>query len=297
LDQKDIVRISIEEKRKGETEKKLIEDSIKESEDEIANMTLQAETSQKEADGAKAQAADYIKAQDKIAEGQAKKMAKEEIASQKKLVRLEKELEETHVKTSKIKAEEVSAMQSLPAAEKAYALAQKQAKKSEEDSLITTCTKLYVEKKELFTAADKAMEQSSGKCDKAPVQSCVGCGTGSTGVAQVTVLINNKGLIDSLIDGLFDKTLVADVEEVTAKKKTSSVGGEKKTTTASGGTKLVMVTSDDRTAELLATINEWSAANDNAAGDVIATPFKYGKEEYFTFVKESTKKKEIDYEK
>ena len=41
----------------------------------------------------------------------------------------------------------------------------------------------------------------------------------------MTVQIQNKGLIDSLVDGLFAKTLVADVEEVTATKKTSSVGG------------------------------------------------------------------------
>jgi hypothetical protein len=46
-------------------------------------------------------------------------------------------------------------MQSLPASELALAIAQKQAKKSDEDSLIATCTKLYVEKKELFTAAEK----------------------------------------------------------------------------------------------------------------------------------------------
>lgn len=186
-------------------------------------------------------------------------------------------------------------MQSLPAAEHAYALAQKQAKKSEEDSLITTCTKLYVEKKELFTTADKAM--SGGTCAASPIQSCMGCGSGSTGVTQITVQITNKGLIDSLIDGLFEKTLVADVEEVTATKKTSSVNGEKKTTAAPAGTKLVLVTSDERSAELLAVINEWSTTNDNAAGDVIATPFKYGKQDYFDFVKESTKKKEVDFEK
>jgi uncharacterized protein involved in tolerance to divalent cations len=224
-------------------------------------------------------------------------MAKQEIAEQKKLARLEKQLEDNKNQTAKIKTEQVNAMQSLPAAEHAYALAQKQAKKSEEDSLITTCTKLYVEKKELFTAADKAMASQSGTCAASPIQSCLGCGSGSTGVTQVTVQINNKGLIDSLVDGLFEKTLVADIEEVSATKKTSSVGGEKKTTSAPAGTKLVMVTSDERTAELLAVINEWSSTNDNAAGDVIATPFKYGKQDYFDFVKESTKKKEVDFEK
>lgn len=186
-------------------------------------------------------------------------------------------------------------MQSLPASEHAYALAQKQAKKSEEDSLITTCTKLYVEKKELFTAADKAM--SSGSCAVAPVQSCLGCGTGSTGVTQVTVQVNNKGLIDSLVDGLFEKTLVADIEEVIATKKSSSVGGEKKSTASPAGSKLVMVTADDRVAELMAVINDWSTTNDMAAGDIIAVPFKYGKQDYFDFVKESTKKKEVDFEK
>ena len=296
-DQRDIVRISLEEKRKAETEQRLIKDSIKEGEDEIANMTMESKTIQAEADGAKAQAADYIAAQDKIDEKKVKKMAVAEIAQQKKLARLEKQLEETNIKTSTIKAESVTAMQSLPAAEHAYALAQKQAKKSEEDSLISTCTKLYVEKKELFTAADKAMSGSGGSCAVSQVQSCLGCGSGSTGVTQLTVQITNKGLIDSLIDGLFDKTLVADVEEVSATKKTSSVNGEKKSTAAPSGTKLVMTTADDRVAELLAVINDWSSTNDNAAGDVIATPFKYGKEDYFSFVKESTKKKEVDFEK
>ena len=109
--------------------------------------------------------------------------------------------------------------------------------------------------------------------------------------------ITNKALIDSLVDGLFEKTLVADIEEIAATKKTSSINGEKKTTAAPAGTKLIMVTSDDRTAELLAVINEWSSTNENAAGDIIATPFKYGKQDYFDFVKESTKKKAVDLEK
>jgi hypothetical protein len=52
-----------------------------------------------------------------------------------------------------------------------------------------------------------------------------------------------------------------------------------------------MVTSDLRTPELLALLTTWSLANENAAGDVIATPFKYGKQDYFDFVKEATKKK------
>jgi len=297
-DQKDIVRIALEEKRKAETEQRLIKDSIKEGEDEIANMTKEAKTIQAEADGAKSQAVDYIASQDKLDAKKVKKMAVQEVAQQKKLARLEKQLEETTNKTMKIKAESVTAMQSLPAAEHAYALAQKQAKKSEEDSLISTCTKLYVEKKELFTAADKAMSGSGGgSCAVSQVQSCLGCGSGSTGVTQLTVQITNKGLIDSLIDGLFEKTLVADVEEVSATKKTSSVNGEKKSTAAPSGTKLVMTTADDRVSELLAVINDWSTTNDNAAGDVVATPFKYGKEDYFTFVKESTKKKEVDFEK
>ena len=120
-------------------------------------MTKEAEKIQKEAEGAKAQAADYIAAQNKLDEKKVKKMAVAEIANQKKLARLEAQLAENQNKTAAIKQEQVTAMQSLPAAEHAYALAQKQAKKSEEDSLITTCTKLYVEKKELFTAADKAM--------------------------------------------------------------------------------------------------------------------------------------------
>lgn len=113
---------------------------------------------------------------------------------------------------------------------------------------------------------------------------------------MVITQINNKGLIESLIDGLFDKTLVADVEEVIASKKTSSVGGEKKTTSAPSGTKLVMITSDDRVAELVAVIQEWSNTNDNASGDTMVTPLKYGKQDYFDFVKDATKKKEIDFE-
>lgn len=89
-------------------------------------------------------------------------MAKEEVANQKKIARLEKQLEDNKNKTESIKEEQIKTMQSLPAAEHAYALAQKQATKTQEDSLITTCTKLYVEKRELFTAADKAMQSGKG---------------------------------------------------------------------------------------------------------------------------------------
>jgi hypothetical protein len=104
-DQKDIVRISMEEKRKSETEKRLIEDSIKEGEEEVANMTLQVKTTQAESDGAKQQAIDYLKSKTKQDEEKVKKMATQELAAQKKLVRLEKQLVETNEKTTKIKAE------------------------------------------------------------------------------------------------------------------------------------------------------------------------------------------------
>jgi hypothetical protein len=77
-----------------------------------------------------------------------------------------------------------------------------------------------------------------------PFQSCLTCGSGSTGVTQITVQISNKALIDTLVEGLFENTLVADIEEVTATKKTSSVNGTKVTNSAPAGTKLVMVTSD-----------------------------------------------------
>jgi hypothetical protein len=43
-------------------------------------MTAEAETIQKEADGAKAQASDYLKSQDKLSDANVKKLAKEEIA-------------------------------------------------------------------------------------------------------------------------------------------------------------------------------------------------------------------------
>ena len=89
-DQKDIVRISVEEKRKAEQEQKLIQESIQESVDEIANMTKEATTIQKEADGAKAQAGDYLASQTKLDEKKVKKMAIAEVANQKKLARLEK---------------------------------------------------------------------------------------------------------------------------------------------------------------------------------------------------------------
>jgi hypothetical protein len=52
-------------------------------------------------------------------------MAIAEVANQKKLANLEKQLADNQNKTATIKAEQVTAMQSLPAAEHAYALAQK----------------------------------------------------------------------------------------------------------------------------------------------------------------------------
>lgn len=50
-------------------------------------------------------------------------MAKEEVTNQKKIARLEKQLEENKNKTETIKEEQIKTMQSLPAAEHAYALA------------------------------------------------------------------------------------------------------------------------------------------------------------------------------
>lgn len=75
-DQKDIVRISNEEKRKAETEEKLIKDAIKEGEDEIANMTSQVKTIELESEGAKQQAIDYLKSQTKVDEEKVKNMGK-----------------------------------------------------------------------------------------------------------------------------------------------------------------------------------------------------------------------------
>jgi len=104
-DQKDIVRISMEEKRKAETEQRLIQESISEGEGEIANMTALVKTITAESAGAKQQALDYITSQNKVDEEKIKKMAIQEINAQKKLARLEKQLEENTEKTTKIKAE------------------------------------------------------------------------------------------------------------------------------------------------------------------------------------------------
>ena len=75
-DQKDIIRIAMEDKRKAQRAEEFLEMSIKEQEDEIANMTLQAEQLGKEAEGARQQAKDFKEAQIKIDEAKIKKMAK-----------------------------------------------------------------------------------------------------------------------------------------------------------------------------------------------------------------------------
>jgi ribosomal silencing factor RsfS len=89
----------MEEKRKAETEQRLINESIAETQEEIANMTKEAAAIQVEAEGAKQQAADYLVAQTKNDELQVKKLAKQEIAEQKKLARLQQQLEENQNKT------------------------------------------------------------------------------------------------------------------------------------------------------------------------------------------------------
>lgn len=85
------------------TEEKLIIESISEGEKKIANMTKVAKTIEEEATGAEQQAVDYIAAQKKVDEEKIKKMATIEVSEQKKLARLEKQLEEITEKTAVIK--------------------------------------------------------------------------------------------------------------------------------------------------------------------------------------------------
>lgn len=119
--------------------------------------------------------------------------------------------------------------------------------------------------------------------------------TGPTGVSLVQFTTESVEGAENLITRLFRKTLIADVEEYK-----QSCGLNRVYLTKSGQMslshevkKIVMVTSDDRVAELIEEIakhdpNHWTYP----AFDAVVTPLATGSKEYITWVKTQTLKKD-----
>lgn len=118
--------------------------------------------------------------------------------------------------------------------------------------------------------------------------------TGPTGASFVQLTVDEAPKAEELVSDLFHHTLIADVEHFKQKVIRSYVqdGHE---SIWSDVTRLVMITSDDRVAELIEAV---AAKNPNSraypAFDLVVTPLATGSKEYIEWVKLQTLKKDAD---
>ena len=112
--------------------------------------------------------------------------------------------------------------------------------------------------------------------------------TGPTGASFVQLTVEDPVKAEDLISHLFHHTLVADVEHYKQKTYRSYVENGHEAIYGDV-TRLVMITSDDRVAEL---IEEVAAKNPNSrphpAFDLVVTPLATGSKEYLEWVKLQT---------
>jgi len=118
--------------------------------------------------------------------------------------------------------------------------------------------------------------------------------TGPTGASFVQLTVDDGTKADELISAFFHKTLVADVQHYKQKVVRTYVENGHEAA-FSDVSRLVMITSDDRVAEL---IEEVAAKNPNSreypAFDLVVTPLATGSKEYIEWVKLQTLKKDAD---
>lgn len=117
--------------------------------------------------------------------------------------------------------------------------------------------------------------------------------TGPTGVSLVQFTTETVEGSENLISRLFHKTLIADVEEYKQSINRVYLTKSGQMSPTHELHKIVMVTSDDRVAELIEEIgnhdpNHWNYP----AFDVVVTPLATGSKEYITWVKTQTLKRD-----
>ena len=115
--------------------------------------------------------------------------------------------------------------------------------------------------------------------------------TGPTGASMVHLTVETRDVAEFLISKLFQKTLIADVTDYQSgvSRRYTKFG---KMITEDSQHSLVMITSDDRIAELIEEVASSSVNKSSNPGyfDLVVTPLATGSKEYITWVKEQTMK-------
>lgn len=114
--------------------------------------------------------------------------------------------------------------------------------------------------------------------------------TGSTGVSMIHMTVPNH--VGSLIQKLYQKTLIADVTDYADNVKKSWLN-HGRITWDDQRHKLVMLTSDDRVAEAIEECASFMAGfHEKTPFDLVVTPLATGSKEYIEWVKLQTLKKD-----
>lgn len=110
--------------------------------------------------------------------------------------------------------------------------------------------------------------------------------TGPTGISLVHYTVVDHSTADELIGSLFFKTLIADVEKQISQttQRTYMKEGKMVVDELDQFVRLIMVTSDDRVAELTEEVAETVGNQTYPAFDLIVTPIATGSKEYIQWV-------------
>lgn len=127
--------------------------------------------------------------------------------------------------------------------------------------------------------------------------------TGNTGVSWMQMTVQSRSDAEAIIGKLFQKTLIADVQDINHvyQRVYTTVEG-KVLTTDENQHKLIMLTSDDRVAEAIEEVGVYYSDNAHMQKypkfDLIVTPLVTGSKEYIEWVKLQTQVKdgeELDF--
>lgn len=117
--------------------------------------------------------------------------------------------------------------------------------------------------------------------------------TGHTGVSWMQMTVQSRSDGEAIIAKLFQKTLIADVQDINHvyQRVYTTVEG-KVLTQDENQHKLIMLTSDDRVAEAIEEVGEYYSGNGHMQKypkfDLIVTPLVTGSKEYIEWVKLQT---------
>jgi len=118
--------------------------------------------------------------------------------------------------------------------------------------------------------------------------------TGDTGISQVQYTMTDHTAADDLIGKLFYNTLIADVEKHASPEtqRTYLKDGKMVVDQISSFLRLIMLTSDDRVAELIEEVAASTSNTTYPAFDMVVTPIATGSKSYIEWVQTQTLKKE-----